>query len=63
MIPKRIGRTFTPEFKRQMVQLYESGKPRTEIVREYDLTASAFDNWVRQSQSSGSFNEKANRTP
>ena len=63
MTPKRTRRTFTPEFKSQMVQLYESGKPRTDIVREYDLTASSFDNWVRQSQNSGSFSEKDNRTP
>ena len=63
MTPKRTRRTFTPEFKRQMVQLFESGKPKADIVREYDLTASAFDNWVSQSQNSGSFSEKDNRTP
>ena len=34
-----------------------------DILAEYELTASAFDKWVRQSQSSGSFKEKDNRTP
>ena len=63
MTNKRKRRTFTPEFKSQMIQLFESGKPRTDIIREYDLTASAFDNWVRQSKNSGSFSEKDNRTP
>ena len=63
MTKKRTRRTFTPEFKSQVVRLYESGKPRADIIREYDLTASAFDKWVKQSQSSGSFKEKDNRTP
>ncbi len=55
-------RTFSAEFKRQMVQLYESGKSRADIVREYDLTPSALDRWINQSQKSGSFTEKENRT-
>jgi transposase len=56
-------RTFTTEFKQQMVKLYENGKSRTSIVQEYDLTASALDRWISQSQNTGSFTEKANRTP
>jgi transposase len=55
-------RTFTPEFKAQMVKLYENGKPRKDIISEYDLTPSALDKWVKQSQTSGSFKEKDNRT-
>ena len=58
MTEKRVRRTFTPEFKSQVVRLYESGKPRADIIREYDLTASAFDKWVKQSQAYGSFKEK-----
>ena len=46
-----------------MVQLYESGKQRKDIVKEYDLTASALDRWILQAQSTGSFKEKDNRTP
>ena len=46
-----------------MVLLHENGKPRTDIIREYELTASAFDNWVRQHNQSGSFSEKDNRKP
>ncbi|MCS1351510.1 IS3 family transposase [Mechercharimyces sp. CAU 1602] len=60
---KRKRRTFTHEFKQQMVRLHENGKPRREIIEEYEMTASAFDKWVRQSQSSGSFKEKDNRSP
>jgi transposase len=43
---KRERRKFTEEFKNQMVQLYLNGKPRQEIIREYDLTTSSLDKWV-----------------
>ena len=33
-----------------MVKLYENGKPRKEIIQEYDLTPSALDKWVKQNQ-------------
>jgi transposase len=56
-------RTFTAEFKKQMVQLYQNGKARQEIIKEYDLTPSALDRWVKQYKSSGSFQEKDNRSP
>ncbi len=62
-MPRRERRKFTDEFKNQMVQLYLNGKPRKEIIAEYDLTGSTFDYWVRQSQNSGSFKAKDNRTP
>ncbi len=55
--------TFSQEFKQQIVNLYLDGKPRVEIIREYELTASAFDKWVKQSKTSGSFKEKDNLTP
>jgi len=55
-------REFTEEFKKQLVQLFNSGKPRNEIVREYDLTASAFDRWVLRINATGSSQEKDNRT-
>ncbi|ALC82168.1 transposase [Bacillus gobiensis] len=60
---KRERRTFTKEFKEQIVQLHASGKPRSEMIKEYELTPSAFDKWVRQHQTSGSFQEIDNRTP
>jgi transposase len=55
-------RAFTHEFKSQMVQLYLNGKPRAEIIREYDLSSSTFDKWVKQGQSTGSFKESDNRS-
>jgi transposase len=60
---KKERRTFIQEFKQQIVQLYLNGKPRKDIIREYDLTPSSLDKWVSQSQTSGSFKEKDNLTP
>ncbi|AZV42897.1 transposase [Peribacillus asahii] len=40
---KRERRTFTQEFKQQMVQLYMNGKPRKDFIQEYSLTPSALD--------------------
>ncbi|WP_154214758.1 IS3 family transposase [Bacillus cereus] len=59
---KRERRTFTVEFKQQMVQLYQNGKPREDIIKEYGLTPSSLDRWINQSHTSGSFKEKDNKT-
>ncbi len=63
MTPKRERRHFSEEFKKQLIQLYNSGKPRSEILREYDLNPSTFDNWAKRINSTGSTKEKDNRTP
>jgi transposase len=60
---KRVARKYTDEFKRQMVNLYASGKPSGEIIREYELTPSTFHKWVKQFNQSGSFKESDNQTP
>lgn len=59
---RRARREFTEEFKLQMVKLYNNGKPIAEIVREYDLTRSAFTRWISQYNNSGSFKACDNRT-
>lgn len=59
---KRPRRTFTEEFKKQMVDLYNAGKPRAEIVKEYGLTASALDRWISRINKTGSTKEKDNRS-
>jgi len=38
----RQRRTFTSEFKLQLVKLYENGKSRANIAREYDINAFGF---------------------
>lgn len=59
---RRERREFTEEFKLQMVKLYNSGKPAVEIVKEYDLTRSAFMNWIQKYNKTGSFKACDNRT-
>ena len=63
MSTRHERRTFSEDFKKQMVQLYNIGKPRAEIIREYNLAASAFDKWVKRINATGSAREKDNRTP
>ena len=63
MTPRRAKRTYSEEQKKQLVELFNHGKPRSEIVREYDLTASAFDKWVKRINATGSSHDKDNRTP
>ena len=42
----RHPRHFTDEFKRQMVDLYDAGKPKREIMDEYDPGKSAAERWI-----------------
>ena len=62
MTTKRQRRTYTDEFKQQLVQLYLNGKRKCDIIREYDIAASLLDKWIKQSQTTGSFKEKENRS-
>ena len=59
---KRPRRTFTEAFKKQMVDLYNAGKSRAEIAKEYDLSPSALDRWISRINKTGSSKEKDNRT-
>ena len=63
MTNKRKRRTFSKEFKEQIALLHTSGKSRNEIIKDYELTPSAFDKWIQQHKTFGSFEEKDNRTP
>jgi len=53
-------RKFTDEFKEQIVQLYLSGKSKSDIRKEYKLHATTLDNWIKQHQNTGSFKSKDN---
>ncbi|CRI14969.1 hypothetical protein ACXQCJ_11975 [Staphylococcus argenteus] len=39
-IMTRVRRTYIKDFKLQMGKLYENGKSRNKVIREYDLTLS-----------------------
>jgi transposase len=59
---KRNRRNYTDEFKNQVIQLYLNGKPKTELFKEYELSPSTLNRWIKQHQTSGSFKEKDNRS-
>lgn len=63
MAEKRKPRSYTDESKQQLVQLYHNGKRKCDICREYDIATSLLDKWLKQSETSGSFHEKDNRSP
>ena len=63
MTQRRPKREFTEEFKQQMVQLYNSGKSKADINREYDLTPSALNRWIQRINATGSTKEADNRSP
>ena len=56
-------RHYDEAFKRQIVQLYESGKPSREIRAEYDIARSTPRRWVQGIRDSGSTRATDNRTP
>lgn len=62
-VEKRSRRTYTDEFKTQIVELYRNGKRKCDIIREYDIAASLLDKWIHQANNSGSFRTKDNLTP
>ena len=39
-IKRRERRTYTDDFKQQMLTLYQQGKTRSELVLQYELTSS-----------------------
>ena len=63
MREKRQRRVFTEEFKKQIVTLYNNGKPRVQLIKEYDLPRSVLAKWINQFNSTGSFKAIDNRTP
>ena len=58
----RDRRNYTDEFKQKMFELYNSGKPRTELVREYELTTSVLSSWIKKFNNTGSFHIEDNRS-
>lgn len=56
-------RHFTDELKRRIVGLYNAGKPRREIMEEYDLGKSTLERWIKSINATGSPRAADNRTP
>lgn len=55
-------RHFSEEFKRQIVELYNAGKPVSEIMSEYDLGRSTVRRWITRINETGSSRAADNRT-
>ena len=47
MTEKRKSRSYTDEFKQQLVQLYHKGKKKCDICRECDIATSLLDKWLK----------------
>lgn len=58
----RERRTYTDDFKKKIVELYNNGKKRSELIKEYELTSSALASWIKKYNSTGSFKAADNRT-
>lgn len=56
-------RRFSEGFKRQIVQLYDSGKPAGEIRAEHDIGSPALHRWARAIHENGSAKAAGDRTP
>lgn len=61
-ISRKIRRHFTDDFKQQIVDLHNAGMKWSELIKEYELTPSTFDKWVRQAKLTGSFESVDNMT-
>lgn len=59
----RHPRHFTDEFKRRIVELCNAGKPKREIMEEYDLGKSAVERWIKSINATGSPRAADNREP
>ena len=46
----RIHPSYAPEYRRQMVELVHLGRTPGELAREYECSAQAIRNWVRQAE-------------
>lgn len=63
MTDPKHPRHFSEEFKRQIVELHNAGKPVSEIMSEYDLGRSTVRRWITRINETGSSKAADNRTP
>lgn len=56
------NKRYNEEFKKQIVELINSGKTINEVVKEYNIARSTVNKWVKDYSFSGSFKAKDNRS-
>ena len=59
---RKTSRNFTDDLKKPIVDLNNPGMKRSELIKEYDLTPSTFDKWVKQARTTSSFKSVDNLT-
>ena len=57
-----MAKRYEEDFKKQIVALYNNGKPLADINREYGIAKSTIKTWVERYNDSGSFKIDDNRT-
>ena len=62
MMNKRNRRSFTDEFKEQIVKLYQTGKKVVNLSKDYELSEQQIYRWIREYEGSGSFKAADNRS-
>ena len=45
---QKVGVRYTPEFRRQMVELVRAGRKASELAREFGVTSWSIGRWVAQ---------------
>jgi transposase len=40
------GKRYTEDFKQMIIELYQSGKSKLELSREYGVSITSIDNWI-----------------
>jgi transposase len=48
MVKSKTGKRYSPEFRRQMVELVHAGRKVSELSREFDCTVWTIMRWVKQ---------------
>ena len=56
------GTRYTDEFKRQIVNLYNSGRSAYKLAKEFDISVPSVYKWVKESKTTGSFKTVDNLT-
>lgn len=51
----KTSKTYSEEFKRQIVALKQSGRKTSDIVHEYGVTKTSIYEWEKQFENSGKF--------
>jgi len=57
---KKVNKIYTEEFKEQIVKLHASGKTSGELEKEYGVSRTTINIWVKQHGNSGKFGVTAN---